>query len=276
MQIVFITDLDGTLLGHETFAFASIRQEIHDLMDAGIRIVPNSSKTRAEIEVFCDKLGTRLPFICENGAALVNADLLYPEPACAATADARPLLATPVLGKTVDQLMSDWIISIAPSLRDQCLLVDAMTPEAQQALLGLSGDDLERALKRDHSVLFAFNGNRQQFTLLCAQAATAGLRVHRGGRVCCLSAHHDKSSFNAVIRRLCGTPDERVTIIGFGDSDNDIALLCAADVACVVPRMRMPALSLPNPPATVITVPKPAPDGWLMAANRALLAIEQR
>ena len=46
-----MTDLDGTLLGHEDFGFAPIRDRLLDLIDSGIKIVPNSSKTRREIDV---------------------------------------------------------------------------------------------------------------------------------------------------------------------------------------------------------------------------------
>lgn len=281
VQIVFITDLDGTLLGHDDFSFAPIQHEIHELMAQGIKIVPNSSKTRAEIEEFCDQLGAPLPFICENGAALVHADLLQDE-----AGDSR-VSTTPsvqgaaghertVLGRTVDQLMNEWVNRIDPALRLQCRFLDSMSGKMQSDILGLAGADLERALSREYSVLFCFQGGLDEFARLRAEAAAAGLRIHRGGRVCCLSGQHDKSSFNGMIRRLCGTVLAPAKLIGFGDSDNDIALLCAADVACVVPRRRTPALSLPNPPATVITVPQPAPSGWVMAANRALSALDAR
>ena len=54
MGVMFMTDLDGTLLGHEDFSFAPIRSDILEMVRAGIMIVPNSSKTRGEITAFCD------------------------------------------------------------------------------------------------------------------------------------------------------------------------------------------------------------------------------
>ncbi len=287
MHTIFITDLDGTLLGHDDFSFSSIHHEIHELLARGITIIPNSSKTRGEIEHFCDQLGARLPFICENGAALVRADLLRETPCVGVTTSSSAALSgngptaydstghqRTVLGRTVDKLMSDWVNWIDPMLRQQCRFLDSMPEEMQSAILGLKGDDLARALAREYSILFCFQGTQQDFARLRAEAAVAGLRIHRGGRVCCLSGQHDKASFNGMIRRLCSTVLAPARLIGFGDSDNDIALLCAADVACVVPRYRTPALSLPNPPPTVITVPQPAPSGWVMAANRALTVLD--
>ena len=49
MPTIFITDLDGTLLGHDDFGFAVIRDDILSFLERGVAIIPNSSKTRWEI-----------------------------------------------------------------------------------------------------------------------------------------------------------------------------------------------------------------------------------
>lgn len=269
MSTIFITDLDGTLLGHDDFAFSAIREDFLAFLAAGVPIIPNSSKTRAEIAYFCRRLGVRLPFICENGAALVNADLLgvngvKDTPRCV------------VAGRPVDELMSDWIMAIDYDLRRSCVFIDAIGTKEQTAVLGLSGDDLDRALAREYSVLFCFEGDDQAFARLRAQADRSGLSVHRGGRVCCLSARHDKSTFNSLIRDAHATGMATSSMIGFGDSENDVAMLCTVDVACVVPRPGAPVLQLPDPPKTVIIAPLPAPEGWLIAAKEAVSTVQQR
>ena len=81
-KIVIFTDLDGTLLHNETFEFESIRKYIKSLLSKKISIIPNSSKTKAEILNFCHELKEELPFIAENGAAIykmnfINSD--FPE-----------------------------------------------------------------------------------------------------------------------------------------------------------------------------------------------------
>ena len=267
VQTIFITDLDGTLLGHDDFAFAAIRADILAFLARGIAIIPNSSKTGPEIESFCDELGVTLPFICENGAALVNADLL-------ARGLDPDMPRRVIAGTTVERLMSIWISAVDPALRQSCVFIDAMEEAEQTRILGLSGDALERALARDFSVLFQFNGDEKAFVRMCAQAADAGLAVHRGGRVCCLSGRHDKSTFNKFIRGIFAPEPIAPRVIGFGDSENDVALLCAADVACVVPRPGAPLLTLPDPPDKVIVAPQPAPSGWIIAANAAFAALD--
>ena len=47
MGLMFMTDLDGTLLGHEDFSFASIRDDILDLLRDGITLVPLVRPARA-------------------------------------------------------------------------------------------------------------------------------------------------------------------------------------------------------------------------------------
>ena len=271
MQPVFITDLDGTLLGHDDFSFTPIRDDFLNLLDRGIQIIFNSSKTSTEIRALCDDLDVKLPFICENGAALFNADLLVGD---MLLGDIAP--STMVLGTTVEGLMASWDEAIDPALRRHCILLDAMGPKAQQRALGLAGRQLSRALDRDFSVLFSFYGSQEAFADLCSQAAFAGLCVHSGGRVHCLSGQHDKASFNAMIRQRCSAPSGKAVIIGFGDSQNDIALLSQADVACVLPRPRQPVLQLADPPSEVITVSQPAPSGWVIAASQALTLLEKQ
>jgi mannosyl-3-phosphoglycerate phosphatase len=270
MRPVFITDLDGTLLGHDDFSFTPIRDDFLNLLDRGVQIIFNSSKTSTEIRAFCDDLGVKLPFICENGAALFNADLLVGDMLLGDTAP-----STMVLGTTVEGLMAAWDEAIDPALRRHCILLDAMGPKAQQHVLGLAGQQLSRALDRDFSVLFSFYGSHEAFADLCSQAAFEGLCVHSGGRVHCLSGQHDKSSFNKMIRQRCSAPASKAAIIGFGDSQNDIALLSQADVACVIPRPRQPVLQLADPPPKVITVSQPAPSGWVIAASQALTLLEK-
>ena len=51
-KVVIFTDLDGSLLHRDTFKFDTIKDYISSLVDQGIIIIPNSSKTEKEIEKF--------------------------------------------------------------------------------------------------------------------------------------------------------------------------------------------------------------------------------
>ena len=51
-DILIFTDLDGSLLNHNNFEFKEIKSFILKCLDNGVRIIPNSSKTKTEIEHF--------------------------------------------------------------------------------------------------------------------------------------------------------------------------------------------------------------------------------
>ena len=59
-QILIFTDLDGSLLGHNNFEFKEIKGFILKCIKNGIKIIPNTSKTRIEIQVFINQLGQNL------------------------------------------------------------------------------------------------------------------------------------------------------------------------------------------------------------------------
>jgi mannosyl-3-phosphoglycerate phosphatase len=68
MQVVF-TDLDGTLLDHNTYSWDAARPAIERLKLCEIPLVLVTSKTRAEVELWRNQLGNHHPFVIENGAA---------------------------------------------------------------------------------------------------------------------------------------------------------------------------------------------------------------
>ena len=76
LTIVIFTDLDGSLLHRDTFEFDSIKDYIKSLINKGVIIIPNSSKTEKEIEKFNEELGIMLPFISENGSAIHRLNLI--------------------------------------------------------------------------------------------------------------------------------------------------------------------------------------------------------
>jgi len=74
-MIVIFTDLDGTLLDHDTYDWGAARPALDRLREQRIPWVAVTSKTRAEVEFWRLRLGNTHPFIVENGgAAYVPAD----------------------------------------------------------------------------------------------------------------------------------------------------------------------------------------------------------
>ena len=179
-------------------------------------------------------------------------------------------------GTSLKNLKSIWDRSISLALRDECRFLADMPPHDQSRHLGLRGNALALAMKREYTAPFVFSGNAKAFAELVNEAKTAGLAIKRGGRVCNLSGRHDKAGYNFALRSAYRDVGSRLCIVGFGDGENDIEMLQQADIACVIPRPGAKAMDLPHPPSRVITASQAAPHGWIEAAMKALSTIKVR
>ncbi len=73
-RIVVFSDLDGTLLDHETYSFAPAWPALDRMREDGHVLVLASSKTAAEIAPIRAAMGfVDCPAIVENGAGLLAA-----------------------------------------------------------------------------------------------------------------------------------------------------------------------------------------------------------
>jgi mannosyl-3-phosphoglycerate phosphatase len=68
MQVIF-SDLDGTLLHPQSYSFEAAEPALSVLRQQHFPLVLCTSKTRAEVELWRERLGTPHPFIVENGGA---------------------------------------------------------------------------------------------------------------------------------------------------------------------------------------------------------------
>ena len=70
-RVIVFTDLDGTLLDHESYGYAPALPLLSRLRAAGIPLILASSKTAAEIAPLRADLGfADCPAIVENGAGI--------------------------------------------------------------------------------------------------------------------------------------------------------------------------------------------------------------
>ena len=69
MKIIF-SDLDGTLLDHNSYSFEPALEALGKVKELGIPLVLCSSKTKPEMLVWQERLGICGPFIAENGGGI--------------------------------------------------------------------------------------------------------------------------------------------------------------------------------------------------------------
>lgn len=231
---VAFSDLDGTLLDHDTYAWEAAGEGMQALRDAGVPLVLASSKTRAEMEVWRRRLGNSDPFITENGGgAYVPAGHPGFRVAGAVSRDDYDAIELGVSYPRLCKLLPEIARQSGLDLRGFHDLPVARISD----LTGLSGDDLDRSMKREFDEPFIVppDASEDAWQRLCAAADEHGLRVTRGGRFGHLLGRTNKGLaarhlINARASALGASP----TTFAVGDADNDLELLREVDYPVVV------------------------------------------
>jgi mannosyl-3-phosphoglycerate phosphatase len=261
---LIVTDLDGTLIDHDTYDAEAARPALAAARTAGVPVVPCSSKTLAEMQRLAAELDlVPAPLIVENGGALWFPAVWPDVPAGATTvADGSALL---VLGAE-----AEW-------LRPRLELVAAATGVAARGFSRMSDAEVARrtgltievatlARRRQFSEPFVCDGDAVPLRALDDAARRVGARVTQGGRFFHLIGDTDKGAAIDVLRTACPPGTQ---LLGLGDAPNDLPLLNATDDAVIVPGATgalHPDLVLALPHAR--HAPSAGPAGW----NAAVLA----
>ena len=133
-SLIIFTDLDGSLLHRDNFRFDEIKDYLKKIIDDGIIVIPNTSKTQSEIEEFIKDLGSSLPFISENGSAIHGLNLInnnFPNKI--------------ILSRDKKELLEIFNEKIPKELKDQCKFISKMNIKNQINIFGLQDKNLKNA-----------------------------------------------------------------------------------------------------------------------------------
>jgi mannosyl-3-phosphoglycerate phosphatase len=231
-RLVVVTDVDGSLLEPGNRSRPNERAALDFLTARGIPLVINSSRTRAEIERLHQTLHMLTPFISEHGSALFVPHGCFPS---------LPERARPALGGSVIEFG-----------RRYHEVVDALRLTSRElgveivGFAGLTIHDVSRELRvpiveaqlakvREYTELFRIVDEKDATrSRLFKALRRRGLRCWRTGRHHLVTATPDRAeslrTLKAMWRQAWGDP----IMIGFGDSEDDVAWLRHADVAIIV------------------------------------------
>lgn len=261
---MIFSDLDGTLLDHETYDWTPARPALEALADRGIPLVLCSSKTRAEMRELAKAMGLDTPLIVENGGGV----WLPRSWAGDRPADAKDVgdgwLVT--LGAPTDALRP-VLAQIAEAVATPLRGFGAMSVEEVAERTGLPRDVAALAWQREFSEPFVADG-APALARLDEAARGHGLQVTQGGRFFHLIGPSDKGRAVRTVRNWMRGASDAPTL-GLGDAPNDLALLRAVDTPVIVPRPdghAHPDVLAALPHARV--APAPGPTGW----NEAVLS----
>ena len=272
--VLVFTDLDGTLLDHDSYRFDAARPALEALHERRIPLILATSKTLAEAVVVSQRLGNTAPLIVENGGALC-----FPagHPAiCSADGLERRD------GFTVMRLSPPYALIRAFIERQRAASGFAlrgfgdMDDGAVAAATGLPLAEARLARQRLCSEPFEWQDSASRLRQFGTAAEQAGLRITRGGRFHHLMGGTSKARALHLMRGLYrDTWGKDPQVIALGDGENDSEMLQAADIAVIVRRPDGSHLECAGRQRTLFTE-APGPRGWNKAMLQLFADIDQR
>lgn len=257
--IVIFTDLDGTLLDHDTYSWEDARPALDRLNLLSIPLIAVSSKTLAELEHINQNAELFDGLIAENGGIVsLKSAMEQHGPS----------------SETIDMVREQIRSAIHVPLRS----FRTVEPEIIAAETGLSLDDAIRAGQRHCSDPLIWQPSAQDVRIARTIAEQKGLNLVKGGRFHTICGPSNKGhAMKRMLERLAvfyrdmsGKPVKRFTTIALGDSPNDIPMLAEADFAVQIPTKnrgrKAPLLEHSN----LRLAPYPGPAGWNVALNEIL------
>ncbi|CAA0097288.1 Glucosyl-3-phosphoglycerate/mannosyl-3-phosphoglycerate phosphatase [BD1-7 clade bacterium] len=231
-KLLIFTDLDGSLLDHDTYSAEPALPLLHELQAQGHKIIPTTSKTEPEVRHLQKSLGNKAPFVVENGAAaFLPADEF---------ADFRDSL--PIDGfyhQSFCQEANHWrrlIDSLATPFTGCFRRFSTFTTDEIMAATGLDKASAVRAAERQYGEPVQWFGDEKAKIRFAAALINQGANVLEGGRFLHVSGKVSKGRALQWLEAAYSVrePETVFTTIAIGDSKNDVAMLEAADYALVI------------------------------------------
>ena len=261
-KIIIFTDLDGTLLDKNTFEFNVISEYFRELLSNGIIIIPNSSKTEAELIDFNRTYNFKLCFISENGSSIHGLNLI--------NANLPKIIS---IGRPADQIIEIYNLNTPPALKQKVIFISNLNTNEQEKIFGLPLQKIKLSMERKHSVPIQFNGTEVEKNEFIKIMSNVGLSVQTGGRIMNICDNTNKSkAMLKTIELIKKEINYKIISIGVGDNQNDIEMLKKSDYACLVKNDNFDTslINIDN----LIKSSKPSPMGWADVIKTAIQKIE--
>lgn len=247
--LLVVTDLDGSLL-NEDYSFAEAAPALAELRERGIPLVINSSKSAPECAWWQQQLGTTGPFICENGAAIVRRS-------------GAEILPVQQFGMPRSEVLA--ALRILRGEGFEFAGFDDWSLDELVAATGLPRQQARLAAQRQYSEPLLFGEDSTRQAAFTERLAEFGLGARQGGGFLTVGGDCDKGNAMLALASSYGA----VTLVAVGDSPNDLAMLCSADIALLIRSKYSPEMELAGP-ATVLRSEATGSRGWAQVIMKLL------
>ncbi|MEP1442138.1 MAG: HAD-IIB family hydrolase [Hyphomicrobiales bacterium] len=217
IQSLVFTDLDGTLLDHETYDWSPAKPALAGLAQHNIPVIFVTSKTAAEVMALREEIGNCHPFIVENGGAV-----FIPKGCLNKATDERIVLGAD----------RPTITDFLKKMREAGHHFESFQDMGTKGIIDTTGLDEASATlanQREASEPLVYHSNSTMRETFIMAASKQGLAALQGGRFLSVGGLTDKGQAATTLverYRAAGHPIQNV--IALGDSQNDTALLKVA------------------------------------------------
>ncbi len=252
--LLFFSDLDGTLLDHESYSYEPALEALDLLRDNGIPLILASSKTAAEIEPLRSELGfDQCDAIVENGSGIL-------------TAGTPKELSNVTYLKLIDEIADAY-----PASQEKFRGFFEISVDELADLTGLSQQNAALAKQRRFSEPGIWSGTKDEFLDFTSALKDRGIVVQRGGRFTTLSYGGNKAICMKSIQDKHSRDHPNCFSIALGDAPNDIEMLLAADLGIIVANPSHGGIEelAEEKTGKILRTSQPGPIGW----NEAVLKV---
>ncbi len=263
---IIFTDLDGTLLDRETYAFEPAQPALRVIREEDIPLILSSSKTRAEIEFYRRKLENSHPFISENGGAVfVPKDYFSFRFPYDRETDWFFVLE---LGTSYPR-----IIEVLERIKKETgILIKGFSDLSEKeisSICRLDSKEAELAKKREYDEPFIIEGSEKEVGLVKEKIKEKGLNYVWGGRFHHILGKNDKGKAIEILKELYEDQFFSIFTIGIGDSLNDLPMLRAVDHPIFLKEKRTLSIEIPQKIKNLAIMDGTGPHVW----NKAILQV---